>query len=539
MINTLPKKNKMKNRLLILTLLICMPFLTMAQAMDEFVEVKWADLEYGAPKSKNMFLLEAYKIDGEYILLRKEPIKGPGGYLYFVERYDEDFNRMKSINISSMVEQKGLYIKDIRKVKDALLIVTSEIDKGTKTISTYGQLISFPSLEKGEQVLMYSGKYKKRNGISVKIKQSQDENNLMVVIYPPYDKGEKERVQYNVYSSSLELLFERSEVELRETDRDFRVDETIITNEAQVLIMGTVLPKKGEDYMYYKIYRITEDNEEFYVFDEEIKGINIISPTMFQTKTGNLVGGGYYTGETSVNKGAFLFRFDVESMKVTEFVHHEFTDDFIKEGFSERSQKKMDKQKAKGKEIGIHDLILKDIIPTADGGFYMVGAVQYIYSTTYTDSNGNTRTRTYYVHNDIVVSKVSSEKEFLWTEKIRKRENVARTEYGTHYSYILEENNLYLFFRDYKSNFIYENSGQDIAPKSKKLKDPVFGVTLVSEEGRIQRSAVIDYSDETIEDYRAYHLANDVYSVGDHSEVIAITYFGKKRFGIAKMVILE
>ena len=34
-------------------------------------------------------------------------------------------------------------------------------------------------------------------------------------------------------------------------------------------------------------------------------------------------------------------------------------------------RKKMDKKKAKGKEIGIRNLVLKESIPTTDGGFYI------------------------------------------------------------------------------------------------------------------------------------------------------------------------
>lgn len=525
----------MKKIIILLTIILSFPLTQIAQTNNPELNVDWTDIDFASPKSKNMILMKAFKIEDEYVLIRKEPIKGPGRWLYFVERYDDELNRVESINISEMIDEENSSIETIKKVQNSLLIVTSEKNKKEKKITTSAQMISFPSLEKTEKIQLYSGSYKKKSKVTVVIKTSPDEEVIMVVLYPPYGTGEK--VKYNIYSSHLELLFKRDKVNLGEDNDHFSIDKTIITNQAEVLIMGTTSVETGKrEYdHFYKIYRITEDNEDSFEFEEEIEGVSVSDPTIFQDKEGNLFGGGYYNKEgSSIIKGAFLFQFNVEEMEVTDFVTQTFTDEFVKEGFSEKLQKKMDKKKAMSKEIGMRDLVLTDIVLLENGDFYMIGAVMYSVTSTITDANGSSSNHTSYYHNDIVVSMVTGDGEFLWTKKIIRRSLVVGTQFGFSHHYLVDGDELYVVFNGQKSDV---EPVLDELDDHKKKSRPTLILESVhfDSEGNMEPTAVIDYLEEPYSGYRPYYLKRDMETVGDHQEIIALTYYGSKKFGLAKI----
>ena len=79
-----------------------------------------------------------------------------------------------------------------------------------------------------------------------------------------------------------------------------------------------------------------------------------------------------------------------------------------------------------------------------DGSIVLIGEQYYITTSTYTDSNGSTRTTTTYHYNDVLITKINKDGSLAYMKKMAKRQ-INRL---SSFELIEGEADLYLVYRD-------------------------------------------------------------------------------------------
>jgi len=478
----------MKNTVILFAILLSFPLINFSQETSSGLSIEFSNIDFFLPKSKNMAVLKIIKENNKYVLLRKEPIKGPGGWSYFVERFNENLEREKTINISDLI---GGEVEDFIKVKNSFFIINTQKDKKNNTKITYAYPVSIPSLKVGEKIAVYSGEYIEDSYVS--FKTSPNEEHLVVVNYFACKKEEKRKLQYNVYSSDLYLEYESKEIRLREQCKEFSIDETIITNNSEVLLFGTVEKEKK----YFKIYRLTDGEEDSFSFEEKIEGITVSMADIFQDKEGNLIGGGYYVAKKKGgHKGMALFRFNVEEMDISEFNVHEFSFEIDNYHNFEGNS--------------LESMRLIDVIFLDNGDYYTIGEETIYKSFSTQDAYTGKNNHSVYYYRSIVVS-MFSEEELVW-ENMYSR-SLSK---GLCYQYILHDDIINLIYKP------YSGMGKIIS-------------IAIYEESINSDGTLFTYEDPIYQKFRGNDMVKDLFVVDDHKEVIALTYFGSRKINQFKL----
>jgi hypothetical protein len=170
--------------------------------------------------------------------------------------------------------------------------------------------------------------------------------------------------------------------------------------------------------------------------------------------------------------GMFYLKADFKDQEILVEGFEEFGEDFITSDWSDREKRKLDKKKAKGKDVeaSLYSYIMRDVHALEDGG--IVGTMEqfYIRVVTRTDANGRTTTTYYYYYNDIVAYKVGSDGGFDWLSKIDKYQ-VSTNDggYFSSYARYVSGDKMYLFFNDNVQNYS-ETSSEFFLEEGKKVK---------------------------------------------------------------------
>jgi len=97
-----------------------------------------------------------------------------------------------------------------------------------------------------------------------------------------------------------------------------------------------------------------------------------------------------------------------------------------------------------------------------------------------------------------------------------------------------DKDNLHIFFKDNRLNLVEQSEDLVVRSSAAKNKNSVLSAALVKKDGEIKRLGVVEYYKEPYDKYRFYNVRSDLYPVNEHKEIIGITYYGKKKFGLVR-----
>ncbi|MBL4652195.1 MAG: hypothetical protein JKY53_04915 [Flavobacteriales bacterium] len=247
------------------------------------------------------------------------------------------------------------------------------------------------------------------------------------------------------------------------------------------------------------------------------------------SETGKLYLSGYYWKERGTGTdGIFLFTLD-KSGVVKDEIWDDFSKEFITENWSERSKNKAERKEERGKDLGLTLLDFRRIVTHEDGSLSIVGERYWETTHTTTDSKGNTRTYTVYHYGDLIISRISNQGEVVGHYRYEKH----HTYYGA-YNYFDLNNDLAIITYKRKLDVMGLDSDEMKKKEIKALSTSVLSLIQISPEGEETLSGLMDYSDPKYESYRKYKLRQDVFLM-EENEVLLLTYYGKKKFGIGRI----
>ncbi len=324
---------------------------------------------------------------------------------------------------------------------------------------------------------------------------SYDSSKFLSVYEVPTKGKEQQQYSFHVYNiQDMSLIFEK-DVELPYKDKEVNLIRYDVDNEGNVYGLVQIYEKREKgskevDNYTYKIYGYTKESGEAIEYGFDITGTYLNSMT-FQVKNKVIYCSGFWGKKNSRDiSGVYSIRLDAVSGKELVEDVYEFSDEFVAEFYTDKEVAKADK---KGKELEVKTIVLDYFKIQDDGSAYVVGEQFYTYQVCYTTQSG-TRCVTYYVHNDIVVTKIDANGVILWSNKIPKKSQQAN---GTgHLSYHLFQKgqDLYFVYYDHQDNFeLSDPKKYDRVPYFTKKTDLVC--TKINADGEKEKTLIYNYAD--------------------------------------------
>lgn len=477
---------------------------------------------------------------GDYLVFKKEVIRGPGGWNYYLESFNEGLETKKVINVTEQFEDENFRVVEILEFGNSFWLFSEKREREIKTETLYVQELDVDGGQLGELKEIFQGQYEgKRNGYSFSIQESVGGSKLLVRIDPPYVA--KESLNFVILSESCEIENEIKDFKIEKQDKNYVISDVLLTDKGKILILGNSFEnvKRGlfsvKGNLEHELILCDGNSIESTTQIELENNLIIDDISLSNTKNGQIYLGGYYTKEKGIGiDGMFLYPVNVESGSLEEGLYSEFPKEFITEGWSERQKTKAKKKEDKGKDLGLTNLQFRDVMNHSDGSMTIIGEVFWITVHTSTDANGNISTTTVTHYGDLVVTKVDSEGEVVYTSRINKH----FTYFGA-YTYFDLNNNLAIVLKGKRAPLANAN-WQDLPKKElKKIKGEVIKLGNFDNEGNLTECALLDYRNDEYKRYRRYKdiWSSSLIETEESIEIILSTYFGSKKFGISRFTI--
>ena len=259
---------------------------------------------------------------------------------------------------------------------------------------------------------------------------------------------------------------------------------------------------KNYNYKNTHVYLLTGDDYETETIElEDNKRIEAMTFRV-DDKRNFTITGTYGDFDARGVTGMFYKQLNFDTGDVGVLSYEEFSEDFITQDWSDRSKKKMEKKKKKGKDVTpiLYNYIMRQAELLKDGS--IVGSMEqyYVRVVTTTDPRtGATRTTYYYYYKDIIAFKLNKDGEFDWVQKIDKYQ-VSTNDNGYFSSYCryIDGEKLCFLFNDNSDNYDEgsdEYSVTDNAPASSRMskkKNTVALCTIDLESGDVERKMFFD-----------------------------------------------
>jgi hypothetical protein len=436
-------------------------------------DVEWGDLA----KSTGKLLDIVPEGEDSYYALRHSG--GPlsrrleGSYHKGTELIDEGKLDLRAPN-GTMAKFEAATI-----VGEKFVVFLSDRKKGENIFYMQEYNSSMESNGKMEELASYKVESaRKRFQGSFDLHQSQNRAFFAVVWTVPGKREEQSTYGFKIYDENLEEV-RSGEYEVQFKEKASDINDFYLSDSGDLFVSITEykdsekrVVRRFDDYVSVHIYHISEDDESEMEIDLDGKRVEAMSFSSDNDRV-FVITGIYGNKDKRGVTGMFYLKADFKDQEILVEGFEEFGDDFITSDWSDRQKKKLDRKKAKGKDVVpiLYSYRMRDVHALEDGG--IVGTMEqfYIRVVTTTDPNtGATRTTYYYYYNDIVAYKVGADGGFDWLSKIDKYQ-VSTNDggYFSSYARYVTEETMYLFFNDNVQNYS-EASGEFFLEEGKKVK---------------------------------------------------------------------
>ncbi len=506
--------------------------------LDKTSKIEFTDLPL--EKSSDVVIISAFKTDDGYVILKKEPIRGPGGWNYFLQRFDNNMKPVNLMDISDQFENDDYIIGGIIRVKKSYILISTKVMTDEHVVNLYAQRLEWENNKLEKPIEIYSEPYERKpNQIQYTLSASKGNEYMLIVVNPPYKKDEKEKFFFKVYDEKLNEVLSKEKVEFEETDYAYSLKQFVLGAKGELYILGSKFTPADRKLgiktgpTKYEITTLTNDERDVIPIDLGDKIVADIA--LYINDKNELYVSGYYRKEEGIGiDGVFLFTVNPKTGDISNSISDEFSQEFITEGWSDRQVKKAEKQEDKGRDLGLSNLEFRDIIRHNDGSMSIVGEVFYVTYVTTTNSNGTTSTRTVYHYADLVVTRVSVDGEIL-----------NHTRYDKHHTY----SGGYIYFNQGNDLVIMRNGSRlstfDPAEREemskideKKLGGEALLISRITPDGKMTTKCVIDYKNSDYYRAKRYKIIrNDatIIRYNKQTEVLLLTYLGRSKFAIGRV----
>jgi len=326
---------------------------------------------------------------------------------------------------------------------------------------------------------------------------SRDSSYMMVFANVQSRKNDPDKFGFHVFNDSMQSIWDRVVV-LPSLEKQFIVSDYLVDNDGNTYLVGKRYFGKRKDKIdgrpnyEYVVYSYQGNGEEETEYVLNLPNRFLSELHLEIAPGGDLICAGFYSDiEATSAKGTFFFTVNAETKEIEQESFFEFDMDFLTQSMTPNQKLKTRRKAAKGKDKGLTEYDIRNLIPRGDGGSVLV-AEQYYTRTVNTPGgmDGMGSIKVYYHYNNIVVISISPEGEIEWASKIPKRQ-VSVDDNGIYSSFVtmITAERLHFIYNDHRANL---DEGVSSQLKNFKTSDRNGVVVLASVDakGYVTRSGL-------------------------------------------------
>lgn len=465
-------------------------------------------------ESSGLSLKDAIYMNGNYYLVISRVIRGPGGFEYFIEQYNEAFELEKSRNITAQFDSKSVTntsesfrIFRLINLKGKIGLVNHSYDESSRVMTHYYYDLNLSSLNLENQRTIHTQEnvfYSYQNSAQSVI--SDDGNFLMICLVNGSRQGgsDKEFLEFSVFDDELNLLYEHKDIDLFER----KIISFTLNPDASATIVS-IDPKKwrqgNEDKKVFIVDYFDEDAIEASIDLTEFTPNDI---TIVKKNDFTYCLAGYF--EEEGDKGIFYTEYNLQTKQRDLTISEVFEDDFL-------SEERIPESSKTGNTLSKNTV--ESIILHENGKISIVGSRTMINLGSFLQSNS------------FVSTVVDGE---FQDHTVLEKFTVATASFNSvDRKVFLAEDYLSILFLDNRENLI--DIDEDTGPlkcegenKSKSLSVSVFDGEEVS------RELILDFGESERKKWSLPNFITDTHIL-DNGEILLWIYTGKRRYVIAKV----
>lgn len=425
-----------------------------------------------------------------------------------VQKMNSDLVSLYTEKLDLELDKKELSLLDVMVIDRRILVFATRFDRKDEQTALYMRVFDEATMApqaEWDRLCRFEAKSGPRSG-GFGVVVSPDERRVLVWASLPYEKNSPERFQVKVYSSAIELEWDR-EIALPYIDKEFSIEEFDVDVNGDVVVVGVKYAERAErrerkrdgkaQYDYHLLTFSGAGGEKDHTIALSDKFLQDMTVSLDTGKSDILCAGFYGEKGSNAVRGSFFLRLDPTTKAITHQSHKAFSDDFITLYMTEKEEKKArDRAERKDENLQLFEYDLDEIVRRTDGGAVLVGEQYYLRVTSYTsrDANGNTYTTTvyHYYYNDIIVVNIDPDGTIAWTSRIPKRQHTTNDGgYFSSYALEVKGDKLYFVYNDNGKN-LFLKPGDKFEWTDFAGKNSIVTLATVDAYGEVTREALLD-----------------------------------------------
>ncbi|MBI1221556.1 MAG: hypothetical protein GC180_03040 [Bacteroidetes bacterium] len=421
----------------------------------------------------------------------------------FLEKYDgEEMTKDFSYPLELKIEgsrKKNMSIEGTYFLNGNIVLLASYYDKhDDKNILKATIFTEGGDLVKDWEVIAAFHADSKKNTGDYIVSFSPDKKSVMVAANLPYEKKKNERYQIYMFNQNLEKQWQKEFV-LPYADNQVSIYSYVVDNNRVAHMLASVAPatrkerkqarKAKEDADKQLLVTYDGANDKTSEYELKLKNKTIMAARLRLDSANNVIIAGFY--HDNLNKkaalsGVFYARMQPGADELDVLNTNEFDKKFVAKLIG-------DKRAKKGKEIS-SAFVLRNLIPTKDGGLIAIAEEYYIVEHCSTNPKTGVQTCTYTYHfNDIIVTGINNQGEIIWSNVIKKTSYDGANGYYLSYGVQVTDSKVNLIFLDNKKNYNeYGERIDDSKLKGVNVRKSVATCASVGLDGAVEYSVLYD-----------------------------------------------
>lgn len=328
----------------------------------------------------------------------------------------------------------GTVYEDDIETEDYVYLLYSVWDKPNKVEQLYVRAINLKTGEfenEGERIIAVEGKVTGGNGNKFKLATSFD-NSKLLVRFRKKPESRNDKINHDViglyvFDSKLKQIWGK-DVEMPYTEARMDNIDYAVGSNGDVFILTEVM-KEGETRKFDRegnpnfdnqLIAISESGVEVNASEINVQGKFVTQASFFEGKDDALMIAGFYGNRRGIQTDGIFYCSLTKDGRQADFKNFEIPLELIKQYMSQRSQERLERKEDKGKDLGMTNMVLRDILIHDDGSIFFAAEKYYVVS--HTDTKTGTTTYDYYFE-EMLAAKLDKNGELVYMKKLPKRQH--------------------------------------------------------------------------------------------------------------------
>ena len=451
--------------------------------------IQWGG-EVFKPSSSTAFQVIGNWPDGVLMQARTRTKLFSTGKTY-IQRFDNltllpQFN--KEIKLETSKGSKSLEYAVLERVGNFPVLFATYFNKDRDKIELFGRQYDIEGEPLGKEKMIAEFPATRKSQLeALNFVQASDSSSMLTFFSERFDKYANEKMDFNLFDQELNIIWNRS-IEFPYQNRNFEIHRTVVDPTGRVYLLIRVLFDKEERSQNagpgFRYSLVTFGSDTSLVEDYEISlGDQYISDIdMILNANNQIICSGFYS-ERGRGQAAGTFFLNINRNK--REVEQKGLSPFDK-GFAASF---MESSRIRGK-IELTDFKLDHFVRFQDGSFGLVAEQFLVDEICFQDfRTGMFNCNYFYYYNNIIVVKMDSTGEVIWTADIPKYQE-SSNDGGFHssYAFAFDGKNLHFVFNDHPRNLTETDQLRAHIMNNVRRSVPVYA--RISNDGQFSRRQV-------------------------------------------------